>query len=123
MKLPDLPESPIHLLRQWPRSISVLESVPFRSGYDGASLLTLCHWAGLSRPVRLRQSGIVYQAVVQLANLAALDRHGTNYHHSGHVAHVVMAAGLLAKLTIRSMPLVERSLAHMGSVCSRFTNR
>ena len=96
MKLPDLPESPVYLLRQWPRGIRVLESVPFRSGYDADSLIALCHWAGMSGPSALRQTGIAYSGVCRLAKLARMDRHGAHYHHSGHVAHVVMAAGLLA---------------------------
>lgn len=96
MKLPDLPESPVYVLRQWPRGIRVLEAVPFRAGYDADSLLALCHWAGMSPPSGVRQSGFAYGGVCRLTALARMDRHSAHYHHSGHVAHVVMAAGILA---------------------------
>ena len=96
MKIADLPNSPMYILCQWPRGLRILEAIPFRRGYSGADLLCLCHWAGMSSPNKLRQSGFAYASVVSLAEQAAQDRHSANYHHSGHVAHVVMAVGVLA---------------------------
>jgi len=96
VRYPDLPQSPALLVAQWPRGLNILEAVPFRPTYDAGALLAACRWAGLSAPGKLRRSGVSYRAVTGLAKIAARNRHRAQYHHSGHIFHVIMACGVLA---------------------------
>lgn len=91
-----LSRSPANILANWPRSLCQLEGLAFARQYSAENLLELCHWAGLSAPRTLRQHGISYRAIQRLAVWAAADRHNAAYHQSGHIAHVIVAAGLLA---------------------------
>ena len=91
-----LSRSPANILANWPRSLCQLQALAFARHYSAENLLELCHWAGLSAPRTLRQHGISYRAVQRLARQSAADRHHASYHQSGHVAHVIIAAGLLA---------------------------
>jgi len=95
-----LPCSPRGLLMSWPRTVGVMQQVPFSRPFRKRHLLAMCEWAGLQcRRKRFRNDGnrvCSMAALDRLAGLAARDPRSNSYHHTGHVMHVVMAAGLLA---------------------------
>lgn len=80
-----LPVSPQYLAGTWPRGANAMQAVGFGSPCSRRDLESICRWAGL-------------QALRRLLSAAAQNASGNSYHHAGHFAHVVMAAGLLATL-------------------------
>ena len=73
----------------------MMQLVGFSRPCGPRDLAGICRWAGLSKNGRAR-SGLSNRAVSRLVTLAARQGPGNRYHHAGHFAHVVMAAGLLA---------------------------
>ena len=80
-------------IRAGRRGVSYLEKVPFSQSCSAEDLAYICRWAGLSHP---RLAGIGRKALRRLLSVAAQRRPTNHYHHAGHFAHVVIAAGLLA---------------------------
>ena len=90
-----LPVSPRYLVGTWPRAASSMQAVSFGSPCSRRDLEFICRWAGLDagrRPCR----PVPASALRRLVAAAARNCSGSTYHHAGHFAHVVMAAGLLA---------------------------
>lgn len=73
----------------------MMQLVGFSRPCSRRDLAGICRWAGLSENGR-SQGGLTNRAVGRLVTLAARQGPGNRYHHAGHFAHVVMAAGLLA---------------------------
>ena len=72
-----------------------MQTVRFAPPCSVDDLKSICGWAGLSFATGA-QGGLPASALRRLAQ-AAVRNSGTNsYHHRGHFAHVIMAAGLLA---------------------------
>lgn len=90
-----LPIGPGHVLIGWPQSLRQVEAVSFVQPCSAAELLALADWAGLNAR-SARAAGISMQAVRRLTRLAAFNGYSNQYHQSGHFAHVIIAAGLLA---------------------------
>ena len=90
-----LPATRGYLLRQWPRTVGVMQLVGFSRPCSRRDLASICRWAGLSKDGRSK-SGLPDRAVSRLVTLAARQGPGNRYHHAGHFAHVVMAAAILA---------------------------
>ena len=90
-----LPVSPDYLVATWPRAIGMMQAVSFAAPCSRRDLMSICRWAGLAKE---RRSGgpVPTGALRRLVALAARNSSGNSYHHAGHFAHVVMAAGVLA---------------------------
>lgn len=73
----------------------MMQLVGFSRPCSRRDLASVCRWAGLSEHGRSR-NGLSDRAVSRLVTFAARQGPGNRYHHSGHFAHVVMAAALLA---------------------------
>jgi len=90
-----LPASPRYLVGTWPRGACVMQAVRFDSRWSYRDLASVCQWAGLDVDGR-SPSVVPASALRRLICSAARNASGNTYHHAGHFAHVVMAAGLLA---------------------------
>ncbi|MCH1474594.1 MAG: HD domain-containing protein [Alphaproteobacteria bacterium] len=90
-----LPATPGYVLRQWPRAVGMMQLVGFSRPCSRRDLASICRWAGLSENGQSK-NGLSDRAVSRLVTLAARQGPGNRYHHSGHFAHVVMAAAILA---------------------------
>lgn len=90
-----LPVSPCYLVGTWPRAASSMQAVSFGSPCSRRDLEFICRWAGLDADGRQR-GPIPRSAQRKLVAAAVRNCSGSAYHHAGHFAHVVMAAGLLA---------------------------
>lgn len=80
-------------IRAGRRGVSYIEKVAFSQSCSAEDLAFICKWSGLSHP---RRAGISPKAFRRLLSVAAQRRPTNHYHHAGHFAHVVIAAGLLA---------------------------
>lgn len=90
-----LPVSPHYLAGTWPRSANTMQAVSFGAPCSRRDLESICHWAGLHSGGQQRRL-VPASALRRLLSVAARNASGNTYHHAGHFAHVVMAAGLLA---------------------------
>ena len=90
-----LPTRPGLVLVGWPHSLRQVEAVAFSQPCSGGDLLAIARWAGLTDR-SARAAGIPRPAIRRLANMASINGYSNKYHQSGHYAHVVIAAGLLA---------------------------
>lgn len=90
-----LPASPRYIVGTWPRGACVMQAVGFASGCSYRDLASICRWAGLHTDGR-SCGGVPASAVRRLIAIAGRNASGNTYHHAGHFAHVVMAAGVLA---------------------------
>lgn len=90
-----LPVSPQYLAGTWPRGANAMQAVDFGSPCSRRDLESICGWAGLQAGGRYRRP-VPASALRHLLSAAAHNASGNIYHHAGHFAHVVMAAGLLA---------------------------
>ena len=90
-----LPARPDYLVGTWPRAAGTMQAVSFGSPCSRRDLEYICRWAGLHAGGRLRRP-VPASALRRLLYAAARSASGNIYHHAGHFAHVVMAAGLLA---------------------------
>ena len=90
-----LPASPRYLAGTWPRGADAMQAVSFGAPCSRRDLLFICQWAGLGAS-RWSRRLVPTPALRRLAAVAARNASGNSYHHAGHFAHVVMAAGLLA---------------------------
>ena len=80
-------------IRAGRRGVSYIEKVAFSQSCSAEDLAFICKWSGLSHP---RRAGISPKAFRRLLSVAAQRRPTNHYHHAGHFALVVIAAGLLA---------------------------
>ena len=83
----------------------MMQLVGFSRPCSRRDLAGICRWAGLSENGR-SQSGLTNRAVGRLVTLVARQGPGNRYHHAGHFAHVVMAAGLAANLSLNPLDAV-----------------
>jgi len=90
-----LPVSPRYLVGTWPRAAGTMQAVGFASRCSRRDLEFICRWSGLRAGGR-SWCPVPAPALRRLASVASRNASGNSYHHSGHFAHVVMAAGLLA---------------------------
>ena len=72
-----------------------MQLVGFSRPCSRRDLASICRWAGLSENGQSK-NGLSDRAVSRLVTLAARQGPGNRYHHSGHFAHVVMAAAIFA---------------------------
>ena len=93
-----LPRQPGYVLAGWPRSLRQVEAVAFSRPCRRRDLMAIARWAGLT-VASARRAGIPLAAVRELAAIASVNGYSNGYHQSGHYAHVVIAAGLLAAAT------------------------
>ena len=93
-----LPRQPGYVLAGWPRSLRQVEAVAFSRPCRRRDLMAIARWAGLT-VASARKAGISLTAVRELAAIASVNGYSNGYHQSGHYAHVVIAAGLLAAAT------------------------
>jgi hypothetical protein len=73
----------------------MMQLVGFSRPCSRRDLASICRWAGFSENGQSK-NGLSDRAVSRLVTLAARQGPGNRYHHSGHFAHVVMAAAILA---------------------------
>lgn len=92
-----LPLSPRHVAGGWPRSVGTMQAVRFAPPCSAGDLESICNWAGLSFAARAHP-GLPARALRRLVGIAARNSGTNSYHHHGHFAHVVMAAGVLAAM-------------------------
>ena len=115
-----------YYLRRWPVSLSFLPNQT-SAEVTRISLLSWCAWAGLSKPSRLHQSGVSYQAVRHLAQSQEAKGRCNAYHNRDHIAGVIIAAGLLAqkaKLSqIQTDHLIIAALMHDYGHLGSFRNK
>lgn len=90
-----LPVSPRYLASTWPRAVGSMQAISFTTPCSRRDLEYICRWAGLRGDGRSRRP-VRGSALRRLASAAACSASGNIYHHAGHFAHVIMAAGLLA---------------------------
>ena len=81
----------------WPRSAGTMQAVRFAPPCTASDLESICNWAGLSFTARAH-AGLPARALSRLVGIAARNSGTNSYHHHGHFAHVVMAAGVLAAM-------------------------
>lgn len=91
-----LPSSPRRLAGHWPRSAGAMQAVRFAPPCSADDLKSICGWAGLSFAARAH-GGLPAAALRRLARVSVRNSGANSYHHRGHFAHVIMAAGLLAE--------------------------
>ena len=72
-----------------------MQAVRFAPPCTAADLRAICGWAGLSFTARAHP-GLPATALRRLVRAAARNSGTNSYHHRGHFAHVIMAAGVLA---------------------------
>lgn len=82
-------------VRAGARGLSYIEKVDFWQHCTADDLRDICRWSGLAHP---RMAGISRAAFGRLLRVAAQRRPTNHYHHAGHFAHVIIAAGLLGKM-------------------------
>jgi len=92
-----LPLSAGHVAGSWPRSVGAMQAVRFAPPCSAADLRAICEWAGLSCSARAHP-GMPAAALRRLVRAAARNSGANSYHHRGHFAHVIMAAGVLGSL-------------------------
>ena len=92
-----LPLSPRHVAGGWPRSVGTMQAVRFAPPCSAGDLESICNWAGLSFAARAHP-GLPARALCRLVGIAARNSGTNSYHHHGHFAHVIMAAGVLAAM-------------------------
>jgi len=90
-----LPASQCYLAGTWPRAVGSMQAISFGAPCSRRDLEYICRWAGLRGDGRPRRP-VRASAVRRLVSAAARNASGNIYHHAGHFAHVVMAAGVLA---------------------------
>lgn len=90
-----LPASPRYIVGTWPRGACGMQAVGFAARCSYRDLASICRWAGLDAGGR-PGGAVPASAVRRLIAIAARNASGNAYHHAGHFAHVVMAAGVLA---------------------------
>ena len=115
-----------YYVRKWPLSLDVLPNQT-SSVTTRYSLLSWCHWAGLSTASKIRSSGISYEAVRQLALRQEKKGRCNAYHNRNHIAQVIIASGLLAhqaKLSqIETDHLIIAALIHDYGHLGHFRNK
>lgn len=110
-----LPAGPGFFMRRWPDAIGSMQLVGFSRPCNGHDLAAICRWAGLFAGQRGKVGGrLPMAAVTRLIRMAAGVESGNRYHHPGHYAHVVMAAGVLAEAA--RLPGDERSLLILAAL-------
>ena len=82
--------------QRWPVSLASLPNQT-SAKINRYSLLSWCHWAGLSPASKLRASGIAYEGVRRLAKRQEIKGRCNPYHNRSHIAQVIIATGLLAQ--------------------------
>ena len=92
-----LPLSARQVAGSWPRSVGGMQAVRFAPPCSAADLRGICEWAGLSCSAGAHP-GLPVAALRRLVRAAARNSGANSYHHQGHFAHVIMAAGVLAAL-------------------------
>ena len=92
-----LPLSPRHVAGGWPRSVGMMQAVRFAPPCSASDLRSICSWAGLSFAARAHP-GLPARSLRRLVRAAARNSGTNSYHHPGHFAHVIMAAGVLAAM-------------------------
>lgn len=116
--------SPGALVRAGKRGLACIEKVAFSLPCTPTDLAAICGWAGLDNP---RLVGISRAGFRRLLTVAAQRRPTNHYHHAGHFAHVIVAAGLLAyveALTARERSLlVLAALVHDLDHCGRYASQ
>lgn len=112
------------LVRTGNRGLARVEKVAFSRPCTPTDLAAICGWAGLDNP---RLVGVSKAGFRRLLSVAAQRRPTNHYHHAGHFAHVIIAAGLLAyagALTARERSLlVLAALVHDLDHCSRYASQ
>ena len=116
--------SPGALVRTGNRGLARVEKVAFSRPCTPTDLAAICGWAGLDNP---RLVGVSKAGFQRLLSVAAQRRPTNHYHHAGHFAHVIIAAGLLAyagALTARERSLlVLAALVHDLDHCGRYASQ
>ena len=74
-----------------------MQAVRFAPPCSADDLRSICGWAGLSCAARAHP-GLPATALRRLVRVATRNSGANSYHHRGHVAHVIMAAGVLARM-------------------------
>lgn len=82
--------------QRWPHSLSSLPNQT-SAKINRYTLLSWCHWAGLSSATQLRASGIAYEGVRRLAQRQEIRGRCNAYHNRSHIAQVIIASGLFAQ--------------------------
>ena len=121
-----LPLAPRRVAGSWPRSVGMMQAVRFAPPCSASDLRSIRSWAGLSFAAGTHP-GLPVRALRRLVRAAARNS-GTNcYHQHGHLAHVIMAAVVLAAMAgIRGQDralLVLAALVHELDHQGRCGNR
>ena len=110
-----LPAGPGHVVRRWPAGLGAMQLVGFSRPCRRHDLAAICAWAGLSVARRGRAGvRVPASAIARLVKKAARAESGNHYHHPGHYAHVVMAAGVLAEAA--GLACEERALLILAAL-------